>query len=79
MMTAVKEHEEEVRGRFERAHGYHKGENDSIKKDLDDLCGRVDNIESILDQLRGARNLLYFVVGTNLLMFSGFLYSIFMT
>ena len=76
-MAAIKDHEEEVRGRFSRAHDYHNDLNNDIIKEVDSLAERVDRIESILDQLRGARNLLYFVVGTNLLMFSGFLYTIF--
>lgn len=51
----------ELNTRFERGHEFwtasHQG-----------LADRVDRVESVLDQQRGARNLVYALIGSNLLL-----------
>lgn len=76
-MSEVKQHEASVSERFQRAHTYHTDLNENIIREVDALSDRVDRIESVLDQLRGAKNLLYFVGIGNLLILVTILYDTF--
>lgn len=77
VMSALKDHQSETEGRFTRAHDYHNDLNDNLIGEIGDIRDRVDRIEAVLDQLRGAKNLLLFAVGTNLIAVVAFAYTIF--
>ena len=51
----------ELTTRFERGHEFWTVSHSSLDE-------RVDKVESVLDQQRGARNLVYALIGTNALL-----------
>jgi len=54
--------------RFQSAHVFHTSLNSDMLSRIDRLEIRVDGIESVIDQVRGARNLVYALMGTNVLL-----------
>jgi len=75
-MVALKEQEANVDGRFTRAHDYHSNLNENFVHEFEVLEVRVDRIEAALDQLRGAKNVLIFLFGANMLALVAFAYTL---
>jgi hypothetical protein len=57
--------EDSIRKTLDRAHNFHVDLSDDQNKVIDDIDKRLDTVESVLDQQRGARNLVYALIGTN--------------
>jgi hypothetical protein len=57
--------EHTIHERLEKAHRYHTQLADGQNMAIRSVADRVDAVESILDQQRGARNLVYALIGTN--------------
>ena len=67
-VTAHQLHEATVKERLDKAHVYHTELASTQTQAITGLDARVDNVESVLDQQRGARNLVYALIGTNALL-----------
>lgn len=63
----VRIQDEFIRG-MDRAHTFHTELAGSQSQLLSKLENRVDAVESVIDQQRGARNLVYGLIGTNILL-----------
>lgn len=66
--TAHIAHEASVKERLDKAHVYHTELATTQTAAITGLDGRLDAVESVLDQQRGARNLVYALIGTNALL-----------
>lgn len=64
-------HEANVKERLDKAHVYHTELAATQTQAISNLDTRVDAVESVLDQQRGARNLVYALIGTNVLLAVG--------
>jgi len=51
-------------------------ETGKVHVSLGKLDGRVDDVESSLDQMRGARALVYFLIGSNLMVVVGLIIAV---
>lgn len=60
--------EDSIRHTLERAHTFHHDLAVEQGRSIEDLVKRIDAVESVLDQQRGARSLAYFLMGTNVLL-----------
>jgi hypothetical protein len=60
--------EKGVNERLDKAHLYHTSMAETQNGSIKGLDTRVDAVESVLDQQRGARNLVYALIGTNALL-----------
>ena len=67
-IEALRLHQAEVRERLDKAHVYHTELAATQSAAITGLDTRVDAVESVLDQQRGARNLVYALIGTNALL-----------
>jgi hypothetical protein len=60
--------ERETAERFDRAHSFYLTAHGNLATEVAKLGERVDKVESVLDQQRGARNLVYALIGSNILL-----------
>lgn len=64
--SECRELETSVKERFDRAHGFYSDAVGDQMKLIDTIDGRLDRVESLLDQQSGAWKLGKFLVGSNL-------------
>jgi hypothetical protein len=72
----IREHHDESIRRLEdsftrsldKAHQFHTDLAQKQNLSIGELLGRIDAVESVLDQQRGARNLVYGLIGSNILL-----------
>jgi hypothetical protein len=60
--------ENETNHKLDRAHDFYSSAHYDLARVVDRLGERIDQVESVLDQQRGARNLVYGLIGTNILL-----------
>lgn len=82
---SIRRLEASVQERFDRAHKYYSDAVADQMRVIGEVDERLDRVESVLDQMRGARNLIYALMGTNVILavvgvvtilaFTGFLSS----
>ena len=66
-----------VKERLDKAHDYHTGLAGVQTDAIDALIEWRREVDSVLNQQRGARNLAYALIGTNLLAVAAILYHLF--
>lgn len=91
-MSALKDHEAAMQASLTRAHGHATKRMDGIEAKSDSMAvrelkksedahtgfsSRIDEIESVLDQLRGAKNAIYALIGTNVFVVAITIYTVF--
>jgi len=74
---ALKDLDRQTAERLRSAHGFHTDLNHDMLTKINGLEGRVDRLESVIDQLRGARNLVYALMGTNVLLAAAAVWAMF--
>ena len=66
--TSIAKVESQFYDSLQKAHQYHTDLANSQTESIGGLLARVDAVESVLDQQRGARNLVYGLIGSNILL-----------